>query len=309
MVSSCSIHAAHTASPSSSPRTRLSALRAALEAETHAPENAAVFEAVRYRCSVLAPHLSPSSVMAALSNRTPNRYREKEAVTRALIVEAQAGNHRLWSAILVLAYLPMLMRLSGRIRSDVPEKGERDQLVVTSFLEAIRTIRRDRTWLCLSIRRITERCVWQHLGRERKMHRFICSVDPDDLRRLEAAAVAGDLLGDGPWAEIRPTAGTRGLEADEREAAIAYLHTHAGHVLDPEEVAIVTTTAIDGERLTGYIERLYPYLDQLARQHQYQRLKRRHSRAMAKLRLLFADHWERMRSGEDELPWVAAAAA
>jgi hypothetical protein len=310
MVSSCSIQIAHTASPSSSPRNRLSALRAALESDSRAPGNTAVFEAARHRRPALAPHASPSSALAVLSNRSSDRNAEKDALTRALVSEYQDRRNPLWAELLILAYLPMMGRLCGRLRRDGVPDDELWQLALLAFLETVASITRSRKWLCLSIRRTVERRVVHHLGRERKMLRLVYPTHPDDLRVLEDRAVAGGLLGGNLWAETGPARGPISMEPDERDAAIAFLLEHAGHALGLEDINLVTATAINGERLTDYVAQRYPDLEDVARRREYQRIKRRHSRAMAKLRHVLADEHKRLREARADFDrWPRAAAA
>ena len=244
-----------------------------------------------------------------LADRSPDRNSAKDGLTRALLSEYQDSHHPLWTALLVLAYLPLIGRIASRIRTDIPASDEREQLVVTSFLEVIATIRPERNWICISLRRDVERRVFKDLHRERRMLRFVCPAEPEDLQRYEEQAVAGARLGGELWPETRRESSTAPLERYERDAATAYLTSRAGQLLDSEELALITATAIDGERIAAYVDRCHADLSDIDRYREYQRIKRRHSRAMVKLRHALAAEYERQRDARadrDVLPWAAA---
>jgi hypothetical protein len=282
-----------------------------IEYGVHAPQHAGVFKAARVRHPALAEHESIDSVLAVLADMSRGRNMEKDAITRALVAETQETQHPFWPVLLLLAYWPMVCRLSGRIRSSERDPSERLQLVVAAFIEVISSIPPQRPWICMSLRRRTERKVFQHLGRERRQRRVIGSIEALEPQQHEAALAR--LFHSGvAWPPTRPEAAGEGLEPDEQNACVAYLREHAEHVLDDEELALVTATLVLGQRLTDYVREHHQHLDDIARQHLYQRLKRRHSRAMTKLRDALATRWERLKTAKaeaDAWPWPRSVAA
>ncbi len=139
-----------------------------LKREVQGERNRRRFDEAKRRHSVLGHHEEVDSVLAVLGDESAERYWEREAITRALIVEHQRRPHRLWSAMLTIAYYPMLCRLRVRTRSDAVTPAELDQLVVVCFLEVLERIpmepRRDKT--SVRLRSKTRRRVFGMLRRE-----------------------------------------------------------------------------------------------------------------------------------------------
>ena len=67
---------------------------------------------------------------------------------------------------------------------------------------------------------------------------------------------------------------------------VSLLVEHGGDILDGECFDLVTATSICGRRIPEYLERVAPELERKDRSREYQRIKRRHSRAVARLRPL-----------------------
>jgi hypothetical protein len=85
----------------------------------------------------LAPHASILSVLAVMGDSSAQRWGEREALTRALVREQQRAPGPFWSGVLLLAFVPMLSYLRGRICGDAFGRDDHDQLVVGAFLEAV----------------------------------------------------------------------------------------------------------------------------------------------------------------------------
>lgn len=276
--------------------------RPILEREVHATKNIPIFQAARLRHPALAAHESVASVGAVLGNASPERNAEKDVLIRALLSEFQKSRHPYWSGTLILAYLPMMKRLARACR-DVLSADDGEQFVVRCFLEVIASLSFERNWLCLTIRRKTERRVFQHLRHQRRLDALLSPMAPDELVNHQGAACDPHDL----WPPSRLASADRGLDPEEQDACAAFLAKHASGVLDPEELDLVTTTLVHGERLTSRVERCFPDLDDDDRDREYQRIKRRHSRAIGKLRRAMASLWEAFRREGEDSEWGLVA--
>ena len=247
-----------------------------LRAEVLSPRHAPLFEAARERNDAFEPHHTIASVLGTLADERREAYPHREALTRALIAEQQSAPSSFWAATLLLAYYPMLSRLRHRIYGDTLPDPDLDQIVITTFLTVVAEFpldeKRDRTAMRLKQR--TQRGVFRIL-REDQRHQEL--VRFTDLERIEVA----DELG---WPGVRdkPRSGPRNPK--DAADAVSLLLEHAGDMLDGECFDLVTATLICGRRIPGYVSRLAPRLNGDERRRLYQRIKRRHSRALARLR-------------------------
>jgi len=282
----------------------------ALESELSAAVNAHLFTEARLRLPALATHETLSSAMEVLADRSRDRNRDKDAITRALIAEYRESKKSYWLAAILVAYAPMMRRLRrGCCGNDIPP-DELDQLMITKLIDTIDTCPLDRAWLCRELCRCTRRHVFKYLNTENAMRRLVCSVAPDQLAYDEATE-AMLMASDSAESVHGSAAAAIGRDPEERAICIAYLRDRAGDALDSEKLDLVIATRIDGERLTRYVARHYPASSNTERRRVYQRIKRRHSRAMAKLRKVFAGEWQRVRlarAAQDERSCLSMAA-
>jgi hypothetical protein len=133
-------------------------------------QNRSLFESARARHPALAEHTSVAEVLAVLADGSQRRYREKDAIAQALVEEQQARPDPFWSAVLVVAFTPMLLHLRGRVMGEVLADAELDQLVVASFLESVDRIPLDQrsNRICLRLRQATERRVFRRVRFEQR---------------------------------------------------------------------------------------------------------------------------------------------
>jgi hypothetical protein len=162
----------------------------------------------------------------------------------------------------------MLSRLRHRIVGDSVARDDLDQLVLASFAAALRDVRPRANRLALRLRQRTQRLVFRFIRRERaEVH---CGCDVDDL-------ADGQLPGD-----------MRVLPVDqERAAKLAKVVARVAEgELAPENLEIIMHTVVGRETLRAYVRRVFPHDDQ---ERAYQRLKRRRTRAVRRIRQLLAE--------------------
>jgi hypothetical protein len=209
-----------------------------------------------------------AAVLAVMGNEAEAMYPVREALTAAMLAEHQGTGDSLWSSALLLAYYPMLNRLRGRLVSARTLRVDLDQVVVTAFLSAVKEVPLHLNRLPMRLRQRTERAVFSFLRKE--------------------------------WAEHKPAAGGAELAEfgsesimqrrlppmDEFMLDLSLLLERAlrqGFALD--ELELIERTVLRGELLRTYVERVVPD-DEEERRRTYQRLKRRRSRTIKRLREL-----------------------
>lgn len=263
--------------------------RSLLRQEIQATVHMAIFVQARARHRVLAKYETTTELLATLGSKSPRLIPEKEALVQVILAEHGSRPQPLWAALLVLACYPMLGRLRARIHGASTAGDECDQLIVSSFLEAVAACStrptRDRAFMRL--RQVTHRLVFRELRRERRVRDRIRPTPPNELRMYEE--ICNDEHRCAPWPEMRPD-GSKQPSPVECKEQIAFLKSHAGEVLSREKLEPVIATLVHGERLRQYVERTHPLATGDEHQRLYQRIKRRHSRAMRELRKLFVEH-------------------
>lgn len=247
-----------------------------LKAEVLSSRHVPIFDAARGRHEVLAAHHTITSVLGVLGDERRDGYADRDALTRALIAEHQRSPSSFWSAALLLAYYPMLSRLRHRIYGDAIPAGDLDQIVVTMFLSVVTEFpldkKRDRT--AMRLRQRTERRVFRLVREDQRRQEVMRLADPVELEWLD----------DPQWPE-QPGDDHRGpRNAKDAAAAVSLLVEHAADVLDGEAFDLMTATTICGRKIPAYLRSVAPDLEGDERTRIYQRIKRRHSRALAKVR-------------------------
>jgi len=278
-------------------------LASALQSEVGARRHLPLFEELRSREPALVPFSTPLDAIDADpidgAARSPERYAERDEVARSLIREQQRRPHPLFGAMLTLAYLPMLRRLRRRILGDAFAGDDLDQMVLHAFLETVAAIdleaHPDRT--SLRLRQATARRVFSQL--RARQQEPTCAL-PDQLDRVEPR----------PWPEARPAGkDTRDLSVgdDDRDERLALLRRYIERERSPrsDDVELLSRTLVRGECLAAQVERRFRHLPATERKKMYQRLKRRHSRALARLRSTLAPLRRDMKGGDDEPPLAA----
>lgn len=257
-----------------SPRTRpFRELFDGLRRQLDAAPASSVLAAARERQPMLRDASSVEELLARMADEHVHEWIEREALTRAFIAEHQrdAGNG-FWSALLLLAYFPMLSHLRFRLRSETLDSQDLDSVVITSFLEVVTgldlEVVQDRT--AMQLRQRTQRKVFHVLGRTSAEHRHIAL----------ATDFSTDLVVQAPSEPLHLS------EVVDSEQTVAQLLDVAGQQLPPEQLEILVATVLQKERLRTYAGR-YTAKGETA-ERVYQRLKRRRTRAMDRLRSLIS---------------------
>ena len=247
-----------------------------LRAEVRSSKHTACFEEARQRHDALRNHDAIASVLGVLANDSSGRYAEREVLTMALLAEQRAHPSAFWAAVILVAYYPMLSRLRHRIYGHALASDDLDQLVVTSFLGVVADypLDADLDRTAMRLRQRTERQVFRVVCAEQDDLQLFRSAPPEDLEDSEQAR----------WPEVRPNGTPVPRNPIDTADAVTMLVEHAGDLLDGETFDLVTATLICGRRITTYLDRWQPDLDPDDRRRVYQRIKRRHSRALARIR-------------------------
>jgi hypothetical protein len=250
------------------------------------PADAVVADA-RDRHPVLDDGGSVEVLLARMADENAHSWTEREALTRAFLAEHQRDAGRgVWSALLLLAYFPMLSHLRHRLRSETLDSQDLDSLVITSFLEVIATLDlnavRDRT--AMQLRQRTQRKVFRRLRRTRAEQRHVTFTAeiPDRLQEQVAAEPPDP-------SDIR-----------DPEQTIARLLDVAGQELPPDQLDLVVATMLRKERLRSYAQRCAADGEPIERV--YQRLKRRRARALDRLRSLISRSQHVAGTGDTSTP-------
>ena len=247
-----------------------------------------LFEAARSRHDALAGPHDIASVLDTLGDERREAYAERDAITRALIAEHQESPSSFWSAVLLLAYYPMLSRLRHRIYGDAIPAGDLDQIVITMFLTVIAELRLDKKpdRTAMHLRQQTQRRVFRLVKEDQRYQQVVWLTDPVQFERQ----------GEPEWPEQRANGHRGPRNAGDAAAAVSLLVEHASEILNGETFDLVTATRICGRKIPAFLRRVAPDLDEDERVRVYQRIKRRHSRALAKVRSAL----EHLRCPQDE---------
>ena len=188
-------------------------------------------------------------------------------------------------------------------------KADLDQLVLTAFLEVVSafSLKENTSRTCMLIRQTTQRLVFKLLRAEQVEQENVRPADLQDLARREVM-LANLLNGDGldeehhlSWPVTSPSKKSLPSQG-ERDRLVTFLVDHVGDDIEEDRLNLVIATQIRGERLSNVVRRLYPELSDGDRQRMYQRIKRRHSRALVRLREILADLYCPHHPPSDALP-------
>jgi DNA-directed RNA polymerase specialized sigma24 family protein len=256
-------------------------LKEAINSLARSTSTKALFQNAKARHPALAGHETAEAVLAALADESEAGWTEREALTRALLAEAQARRDPFWAALLVSAYYPMLVRLCGRLRGRGFDAEDLNQLVVSTFLDVVKSFpldrRQDRT--CMRLRQMTHRRVFRALRRERALRVPIPLQSVEDIDPAKLP----------PWPA--PPSRRRGkgeTQSTDGSEVVALLTSRASSV-SQDKIDLVVATVVRGELLRLHVDRKFAHCDPVERGRIYQRLKRQRSRTFARLRPLFAD--------------------
>jgi hypothetical protein len=286
----------------------LKSIRRALARELMTKESISLFDNAKKRIPELAGHETVMSVLAILDDESPHLWKKRDRLVRALIREQRRRPRSFWNAVLIRAFYPMLSRLRHRLVSETLTKAELDQLVLTAFLNVVNDYKLGDTAnrTCMLVRQETQRLVFRLLRLEQLEQEVVRPVNAMELRRRESdladLLAGGDSDGGNPlrWPETSPPGGEPLSESDQARLT-AFLVACAGEYIEQDRLALVIARHIRGEKLSHVVRRLYPELSGEDRRRTYQRIKRRHSRALVKLRELLTSVGV-PDDGEDALP-------
>lgn len=274
----------------------LKSIRRTLLNDLRDEKNIMIFQQAAKQHPVLANHSTPMSALALLNMESPRLWTEKDAVVSALIIEQRKRADSFWNTFLCIAFYPMLSRLRHRILGFTLTRDDLDQIVLSSFMETVSTYplhdRPDR--VCMRLRQTTQRAVFRKLRLDQEAQNRILSTKLWQLERLEEELVIledPEVLAQKQHLEwpLTKSANDQTRNLKEEAELIAFLTDHAGDELDQDRLDLLIATQIKGQRLSDVVRHRYPELSNGDRRKVYQRVKRRHSRALAKLRELLVD--------------------
>jgi hypothetical protein len=143
-----------------------------------------------------APYPTLDSLVTALTRYVPETKAERLVLIGALIDLHRESGDRLWTALLLRVFRPMLNKIREKLVGAPAE--ELDAALITAFLEALRVVdtKQDSVWLPKLVRWRTRRLVFRALKVETEWEDVgfgeDCETEPDP-------ATEGDLLLVGVW--------------------------------------------------------------------------------------------------------------
>ena len=211
-------------------------------------------------------------VLGLLDQALAAAFPDRERLTWIAVGRDQATGETLWSTLLLVAFYPMLSRMRRAVYDSRDDQAEVDQLVIDAFFEATSAI--DVTGEC-------DGCA-------------------NELRRLTLAGLSARLRADRWWWRKTEEL-TEAVEMNFAEGAgqdddppnthlnpdeVTAFTQHAGpRWLRSKEVELLVDPIVESRSMRS---RVYEeHADPIDAERAYQRVKKRRSRAMAKLRTLF----------------------
>ena len=233
-----------------------------------------LFAEARQRQETLGRYEATADVLKALSNDRSDAYAERESLTRALLVEHRKHESTLWSALLVVAYYPMLSCLRFRLINERLTSDDLDQLVLLAFLFVLDRIpfERVRDRLALRLRQRTTRRLFKIMPRQSGLEALTECDDADAIDRA-------------------PTEPTKDSESLGCRLILMDLRRTVGDEVSDLAIGTIGITILDGEDLKGFVKRVVAS-DPLEQSRTYQRLKRQRTRALSTLRRLVSPNDE-----------------
>lgn len=262
------------------------ALKCALFAFVREEPCSALFEDAKEHYPGLRCYATIADALTVILARNEVRWHRKELLIRIILWELRRRPHELWSSLLMLAAYPMLIRIYARIQGRALLRDELTHVIVETFLATARSLPleqlRDRTFLRL--RQATQRRLFTLLrDHERALLTERCATAAFLTWWFDERAAAGE---GSCWPETAAEQAPRqDFELATAQAQVAFLVENALGVLNSNKLELVIATLVRGERLTSFVDRVYPDLPSQERGRMYQTLKRRHSRALEDLRV------------------------
>ena len=260
---------------------RLDNVRHALEQQLHSHNTHHAFLAGRARQAALADFDGADEAIAFLNRRGGDRHQPdgcqaRSAVTAAMIAEAQRGEGSTWSALLMLAYFPGLLRIRATMKPSAGlGRDELNALLVECFLETVSTLPLATQGRLAVVNLIlgTRKSAWQHLARE--------TARAD---REEPLPDAADDLLSGNYPSPERLALAREAERILQPERIRDWLEELLRDETEDDLLLVLGTHATGKPLIDWVREQHPHLggDELVRE--YGRLRRRRSRLLQRLR-------------------------
>ena len=236
-----------------------------------------LFHEGQRREASLGRHASLLAVLAVLADESVHRWAEREALTRALVREQQRAPGPFWSSVLVLAYMPLLQNLRGRLCGDALGRDDYDQLVLTTFLEVVHDLsldhRTQRT--AMYLRQNTQRAVFRKIRDAWTERRWLDELTEDALHVEDEPPTFEAPLGD-----LR-------VRAEDQDELTELLTERARGIVEESRLQLVIDTYLRGVPLRELAIRECPH-DADGQERAYQRLKRERHRTLVKLRPLLS---------------------
>lgn len=258
--------------------------------EALAPAHVPLFESARRRRPALRAYPSIATVLAALEVKNKQDFDDKEVLARAFIAEEQACPSALWTSLLLVCCFPLLGNLRKRIAAGELPADELDQLVVATFLDTVAdfSLERFTDHTFLHLRQQTQRQVFKLIAQQRQEESLLWPVEPPELSNL----------GDPRWPESPPEPRDEPPSPADFAEAVCLLVEHGSDLLDGEGFEIVTSSLICGRHIRSFVRRCAPGLDEEELDRLRRNAKRRHSRAVARLRKKLAGGRPRSEAAE-----------
>lgn len=214
----------------------------------------------------------------------PERYPMRERLARFLIAQAQGSKDPVWTAVLIVAFVPMLNRLRGGLRGRLFEREELDQIVVAAFVEVVASFpleaRGDRT--AMYLRQDTRRAVLRVLTDEQRARAEQCAL-------RDRAKVDREV---NPPREFNPfTESASGNEPNEEERwdLERLVRALLEKTRDARHADLICRTTVGGQSVASYVDELHPGTSGAERDRLYELFYRRRRRALERLRATIGD--------------------
>ena len=144
-------------------------------------QHESTFDQARPTQPAFAPHRTTAALLAALSLDSSLPLGDRQELVRALVTLHRSTRHPVWSALLLLAFRPMLLSLRAR---DCGPKDDRDARILAAFLQAIACTPLAGQPVFIALHRATARAVCQAV-RAQRVHAetvaFDTAADPSVL--------------------------------------------------------------------------------------------------------------------------------
>jgi hypothetical protein len=247
----------------------------ALEVEARRDGYVKRFKEAKRRYPALSPYASPREVITALASDARRRLPERELIVWSLVSEQRRRPHPVWAAILAAAFAPMLRLLRARLRPDQLNADELNQLVLTTFLFVVTEFPgRGPGYTAIALRQLTRRAVVNVMRAADDEYEASEPMPPEGLAEVghehePGAAFCGPLR--------KPT-------LEEADALFELLLETVGTSVPADHLDLVRATMLRGEPLEDYVRRLYPRAPASDQRRLYERVKRRRTRVIQRMR-------------------------